>query len=130
MDDQQFSHLAYYERLVLDVKQQITTGVLRPGDKLPSVREMAQQVKLNPNTVAKAYKQLEADHVVEMRPGLGSFIAEPDDAAQQAAANVVRPKVEAAVLEACAAGVSEGTVRGWLAQIYARQGGQTNGIDR
>ena len=57
------SGLPYYEQLILHVKQQIVQGILQPGDRLPSVRDMARQEQLNPNTVSKAYKQLEAQQV-------------------------------------------------------------------
>lgn len=80
------SGLAYYEQLVLRVKQQIVQGILRPGDKLPSVREMARQEQLNPNTVSKAYKQLESQHVITTVHGRGTYVADatttPGDSAQ------------------------------------------------
>ncbi|KRN02066.1 transcriptional regulator [Levilactobacillus senmaizukei DSM 21775 = NBRC 103853] len=80
------SGLAYYEQLVLRVKQQIVQGILRPGDKLPSVREMARQEQLNPNTVSKAYKQLESQHVINTVHGRGTYVADttttPGDSAQ------------------------------------------------
>ena len=46
----------YYEQLVLSVKESVIQGVLQPGDQLPSVREAAKQLLMNPNTVSKAYK--------------------------------------------------------------------------
>ncbi|KRO04500.1 transcriptional regulator [Levilactobacillus paucivorans] len=70
------SSLPYYEQLVLRVKQQIVQGILRPGDRLPSVREMARQEQLNPNTVSKAYKQLESQHVILTVHGKGTYVRE------------------------------------------------------
>ena len=70
------SSLPYYEQLVLRVKQQIVQGILRPGDRLPSVREMARQEQLNPNTVSKAYKQLEAQQVITTVHGKGTYVRE------------------------------------------------------
>ena len=70
------SGLPYYEQLVLRVKQQIVQGILRPGDRLPSVREMARQEQLNPNTVSKAYKQLEAQQVITTVHGKGTYVRE------------------------------------------------------
>ncbi|WP_179394185.1 GntR family transcriptional regulator [Lacticaseibacillus absianus] len=113
MDDARFTHLAYYERLVLQIKQQVVSGVLRPGEKLPSVREMAKQVRLNPNTVAKAYKQLELDQVVIVRPGLGSFIAADQPPAAAAVAQL-RQRFDEAVVAARAAGVTTAQLRAWL----------------
>ena len=113
MDDARFTHLAYYERLVLQIKEQVVTGVLAPGAKLPSVREMAKQVQLNPNTVAKAYKQLESDRVITVRPGLGSFIA-MDAPVQPEAIAALRQRFSALVVAAKAAGVTDTQLATWL----------------
>ncbi|WP_225048021.1 GntR family transcriptional regulator [Lacticaseibacillus kribbianus] len=114
MDDARFTHLAYYQRLVLQIKQQVTAGILAPGEKLPSVRDMAKRSQLNPNTVAKAYKQLEADRVIEVRPGLGSFIATSQPAPQQAELAALRQRFAALTVAIKAAGVDPATVRQWL----------------
>ncbi|WP_461225579.1 GntR family transcriptional regulator [Lacticaseibacillus suihuaensis] len=114
MDDARFTHLAYYQRLVLQIKQQVTAGILAPGEKLPSVREMAKRSQLNPNTVAKAYKQLEADRVVEVRPGLGSFIAAGQKAPQQAEVAALHQRFAALMVAIQAAGVDQATVQQWV----------------
>ena len=54
----------YYEQLILSIKEDILHGVLRPGDQIPSVREMAKRLLMNPNTVSKAYKILENEQVL------------------------------------------------------------------
>ena len=58
------SSRAYYEQLVLGIKEDILHGILQPGDKIPSVREMAKQLLMNPNTISKAYKVLETEKVL------------------------------------------------------------------
>jgi GntR family transcriptional regulator len=68
------SGLAPYAQLVQQVKQALRLGWLHPGDKLPTVHEVAASVAINPNTVAKAYKELEHDGLVAGRPGQGTFI--------------------------------------------------------
>ena len=50
MATESYAHLAYYERLVLQIKARVVQGIMQPGDKLPSVREMAKQEQLNPNS--------------------------------------------------------------------------------
>lgn len=65
-----------YEQIMFGIKQDILLGILQPGDKLPSVREMAQQQLVNPNTVAKAYKALEGQGVIDTILGRGTFVAE------------------------------------------------------
>ena len=114
MDDPRFSHLAYYERLVLDIKSQILNGALAVGDKLPSVRDMAKQRQLNPNTVAKAYKALEAQHVVVVKPGLGSYVAQTQPGVDEQTSNVLQARFQAVVVSALTAGVSLTELEQWL----------------
>jgi GntR family transcriptional regulator len=65
-------------RQIVDaVRMQIATGELQPGDQLPSVRGLAQQLTINPNTVAKAYAELTTEGWVDSRQGLGLFVAPP-----------------------------------------------------
>jgi len=64
----------YYEQLVMQIKQQIVQGILRPGDKLPSIRAMAAEMHLNPNTVSKTYQLLESQKAVYTVKGRGTFV--------------------------------------------------------
>jgi GntR family transcriptional regulator len=66
--------VAPYRQLVDQVRQAVSLGLLRAGDQLPSVREVVTQITINPNTVHRAYRDLEHDGLVEGRPGLGTFI--------------------------------------------------------
>lgn len=68
------SKVATYMQLVQQVKQSLRTGVLGPGDQLPKVREVSESLAINPNTVLKAYRQLENEGLAEGRPGVGTFI--------------------------------------------------------
>ncbi len=63
-------------QVVNTVKRAVATGRLRPGDRLPSVRELARDLVINPNTIAKAYQALESEGVTLSRRGAGTFIAE------------------------------------------------------
>ncbi len=65
-----------YAQVVEQVRTLIALRALRPGDKLPSVRELAAQVRINRNTAAKAYQLLEAAGVLETRAGQGTFVAD------------------------------------------------------
>lgn len=64
-----------YEQIVDKVKEQVLKGILKPGDQLPSVRQLASLLTINANTVAKAYAQLEREEVIETIRGKGAFIA-------------------------------------------------------
>ena len=63
-----------FEQVVFQVKTAVARGELASGDKLPSVRELAKQLTINPNTVARAYEALEAQGVVVRRQGSGCFV--------------------------------------------------------
>lgn len=70
------SALAPYRQLVDQVRQAVDLGRLRGGDQLPSVREVVTQVTINPNTVHRAYRELEHLEIAEGRLGLGTFITQ------------------------------------------------------
>lgn len=69
------SPVPLYVQLTEQVKHAIAIGVLKAGDQLPGIRQLAQTLAINPNTVAKAYRELEHDRVVELRQGSGAFVA-------------------------------------------------------
>jgi GntR family transcriptional regulator len=68
------SGVAPYLQIVQQVKQALRLGLLEVGDQLPTVREVVVQIAINPNTVLKAYRELEHDGLVASRPGQGTFI--------------------------------------------------------
>ena len=78
------SRIPIYEQLYRKVTQLILKGVLKEQDKLPSVRSLATDLGVNPNTVAKAYALLERDGVIYSLAGRGSFVAKPDTLLAQA----------------------------------------------
>jgi GntR family transcriptional regulator len=63
-----------YRQLVDQVRQALRLGLLRPGDQLPTVRDVVRQIAINPNTVHRAYRDLEQQGLTEGRPGSGTFI--------------------------------------------------------
>ncbi len=71
----QRSSVPIYLQIVNGVKEAVAKGIVKPGDKLPTVREWAQAMTINPNTVAKAFQELEREGVIETMRGRGSFIA-------------------------------------------------------
>jgi GntR family transcriptional regulator len=64
-----------YLQIVQQVRQAVRLGILRPGDQLPTVKEVVAQLTINPNTVLHAYRQLDLEGVVEGRRGVGTFVA-------------------------------------------------------
>lgn len=89
-----------YLQLMEQVKHAVETGALKPGDQLPGMRKLAEELVMNPNTVAKAYRELEHEGVIELRHGAGAFVAES-----------ATPVRHAAKLQAGQAIVAEAMVR-------------------
>ena len=64
-----------YLQLMEQIRHAIETGALRAGEQLPGIRPLAEQLVMNPNTVAKAYRELEHEGVIELRHGAGAFVS-------------------------------------------------------
>ncbi len=90
LNAERVSGMPLFDRLRLGVIDAVRTGRLEPGERLPTVRELAGELGLAVNTVARAYRELEAAGIVETRRRLGTFVArsDPADAAMAAAARV------------------------------------------
>ena len=69
------SGVPVYLQLVAQVKGAVAAGLIRDGEQLPSIRELAEQLRVNRNTIARAYQELEAEGVVETQQGRGVFIS-------------------------------------------------------
>jgi GntR family transcriptional regulator len=101
-----------YLQLMEQVKHAVETGALRPGDQLPGIRPLAEELVINPNTVAKAYRELEHEGVIELRHGAGAFVAagakgkKPTDKVRQA-----QPIVSGAIEKLRARGLSDEEIR-------------------
>jgi GntR family transcriptional regulator len=74
----QSSGIPLYLQLMEQVKHAIETGALRPGEQLPAIRKLAEDLVMNPNTVVRAYRELEHEGVVELRHGSGAFISDSE----------------------------------------------------
>lgn len=86
-----------YLQLVEHLKHSIETGVIRAGEQLPSVRKMAEDLLINPNTVVRAYRDLEAEAIVELRHGSGVFVRDSVSArtdVMKKAAPIIRSAVD------------------------------------
>ena len=75
------SAVPIYLQIVHSIKHQVAAGRLKPGEQLPTVRELATDLRINPNTVARAYDSLDSDSVITTQQGRGTYVREhPDDA--------------------------------------------------
>ncbi|MEL7649477.1 MAG: GntR family transcriptional regulator [Sedimentibacter sp.] len=73
------SSKAIYEQIYDEMKRLILSRALKPDDKLPSVRELAAMIKINPNTIQKAYKSLEEDNYIYTVKGKGNFVKDAEE---------------------------------------------------
>ena len=127
------SGVPIYLQLMEQVKHAIETGALRPGDQLPGIRPLAEELVMNPNTVAKAYRELEHEGVIELRHGAGAFVS--GQARTRKVTDAIRAGqgiVSAAVGKLRARGVSDDEIRRLFeAELTglaraARSGGQSD----
>jgi len=101
-----------YLQLMEQVKHAIETGALRAGEQLPGIRPLAEELVINPNTVAKAYRELEHEGVIELRHGAGAFVS--SNAKSRKFGDKVRlaqPIVSSAVEKLRAKGLSDEEIR-------------------
>lgn len=117
------SRKSIYEQVVDNVKEMIITGVLPSETRLPSVREMSKTLTVNPNTVQKAYRELEHQGYIYTVAGLGCFVTVRDE--QEIDKKRVEQIMEELVLlirELMYLGVSSGEIRKKIDEIYAEGG--------
>ncbi len=96
------SGVPFYRQVILGVERAVIAGALSPGDKLPTIRALAIALKMNPNTIAKAYAELELRGIVETQVGSGTYVSRKrplederkrEEAIAQAVARAVRELV-------------------------------------
>lgn len=111
-----------YLQLIEQVKRSVALGVLSPGEQLPTVKQLATELTINPNTVARVYRELERDGVIETSPGRGSFVRTNGGVrhAARAAEDVAAAAIDAAIREAKSIGVDPQAVRELIARAIAR----------
>ncbi|WP_312547841.1 GntR family transcriptional regulator [Massilia sp.] len=112
-----------YRQLVEQVKRLVAAGQMAPGDGMPSVRELAQALALNPMTVSKAYSLLEMEGVLARRRGLGMEVAARAGGGKSALerAELLRPTLERAAVEARQLELDPDTVVSLFTQILKEQ---------
>lgn len=106
------SNVPIFRQIVDQIRDAIDAGVYRPGEALPSLRALALEVRVNPNTVQRAYEELDREGVVESRRGLGVFVRDRGAAtARNGAERRASSNFTAAISAALAAGVTPTRVR-------------------
>lgn len=92
--------LPVYEQVVYAVKKAVVSGQLRPGETFPSVRTLSQELKMNPNTGHKVVMTLVSEGLLEVRPGIGTVVAQAPTATRGQRSLILNEEVERLVVEA------------------------------
>lgn len=104
--------VAIYEQIVRQVKFAIAEGTLCPGQLLPSVRQLSQQLAINPNTIARAYQQLQADQVIETLRGRGLTVcAGATEPCREIRRALIAQRLRSALAEALHGGLKAAEIR-------------------
>lgn len=97
-----------YEQLVDNVSSLVLRGILKPNESIPSVRQLAQELGINPNTIHKAYAELERRGIIYSSPGRGSFVSDDINTAHESKKAELRRALAAAAKDAHELGVTYG----------------------
>ncbi|MEE6257960.1 GntR family transcriptional regulator [Plantactinospora sonchi] len=118
------SGVSTYLQLVQQVKHALRLGLLEPGDRLPTAKEVVASLAINPNTVLKAYRELEREGLVTARPGLGTFVARPLGTTSSVDRARLRRRLAEWVDSAYAAGLDHEDVEAIVAEALRRSAGR------
>jgi GntR family transcriptional regulator len=111
------SGVATYLQIVQQTKQALRLGLLAPGDRLPTAKAVVEATAINPNTVLKAYRELEREGLVEPRPGLGTFVRRSLARPQAAADSPLRAELADWAARARGAGLDRDDVTALTASV-------------
>lgn len=104
------SGVSPYQQIVRQVRHALRLGLLREGDRLPTVKEVVALLAINPNTVLKAYRELEHEGLVSARPGLGTFVTATLADASLAAHEPLRKELRRWLAKARLAGLDDESI--------------------
>lgn len=119
-------HSPIYQQIKEQLKTMIVGGVLKADDKIPSVRELAQMLTINPNTIQKAYKELEQEGFIYSVRGKGSFVTPQDNALRSIREQDLLTDLEKAVKELMYIQVPYQQVVSLIEKIYKEEDGCNN----
>lgn len=110
-----------YRQAVEQIKLMVVSGQLREGDRIPSIRELARELAINPTTAAKVYTELEHAGVLTLRQGQGAFIRNnPNLVAPKAARKIVADQAQRMIVEGLRLGLDGGTIQGIVGEELDR----------
>ena len=116
------SGISLYEQVVYAAKKAVISGQMRPGDPFPSVRALSKALKINPNTAHKVITQRVSEGLIEVRPGLGTIVAELPASTAAERSSLLKKEVEELVVEAQRLGLDLDEVTAAVARHWSRLG--------
>ncbi|MFI9386562.1 GntR family transcriptional regulator [Kutzneria sp. NPDC052558] len=116
------SGLSPYQQLVQQVRHALRLGLLQEGDQLPKVKDVVADLAINPNTVLKAYRELEHDGLVAARPGIGTFVTGTLGGASLAVLGPLRRDLHRWLSKARKAGLDEESIEALLLSTFHSSG--------
>jgi DNA-binding transcriptional regulator YhcF (GntR family) len=115
------------EQVVYAAKKAVISGQMRPGDPFPSVRALSKALKINPNTAHKVITHLTGEGLIEVKPGIGTVVAELSPAGPIERSNLLKNELEHLVVEAKKVGLSLDDVTAAMAYHWSQLGSQLEG---
>ncbi len=110
-----------YQQIMGQIKHDIALGRLIKDEKLPTVRQLAKQLAINPNTIAKAYRQLEQEGIIVTKPGAGAFVANIDsNLSRSVKKKIVSEELERIAVEAFHMQVDRQTLQEWFENVVEK----------
>lgn len=104
------SGLPAYLQIVQQVKHALRLGLLAPGEQMPTIRELVASLAINPNTIMKAYRELELEGLIGGKPGLGTFVIQGLPGADRNDLDEMRTKLESWIAQARELGMNEESI--------------------
>ena len=110
-----------FQQLIDQVKRDVALGRLIKDDRLPTVRQLAQELAINPNTIAKAYRQLEQDGIIVTKAGAGAFVANLDSGLSKAVKKkLICDELERIVVDAFHMQIDKATLSDWFVKVVEK----------
>lgn len=115
------NNIPIYIQVIQDIKKDIVTGILQPGDKMPSGRDIAFKYKINPNTASRIYRELEVQEICFTRRGLGTFVTEDSEKIKGIRIDMANELLDQFITGMNAIGIHKLEIQAMLEKRYAEQ---------
>lgn len=114
------SNRPLYEQIIHEIKEDVIKGYLVPGDELPSVRKLAMELSVTPNTVAKAYRELEGEQIIETIRGKGTYISSSMNMKKidEGKMMAIKKELTLQMLEMMYMGLNEDDIQSVIRELY------------